>query len=148
MGWFLTLFSHSMENNEILFMLWDFMLSMQIRLNKEDDSNMSLHSIDDKTNRTSMSERYLSLPNNSLDNSSFISNKDESKVVQGCLCEFVVAQIIVFHLKNREIDNKLSEDQLLMEIKKIDLNKYSMADYRVILDKTSKLIQLYHPENF
>lgn len=148
MGWFLTLFSHSMENNEILFMLWDFMLSMQIRLNKEDDSNMSLHSIDDKTNKTSMSERYLSLPNNSLDNSSFISNKDESKVVQGCLCEFVVAQIIVFHLKNREIDNKLSEDQLLMEIKKIDLNKYNMADYRVILDKTSKLIQLYHPENF
>lgn len=146
MGWFLTLFAHTIADNEALFLVWDFLLSIQIKKKSEKDANSTHYSIGDKVEQRQKSGKYLSLQNNSLNENSFNSTNEEPIVVQGSMCEFVVAQIIAFHLHRREIDNKLSEDQLLMVIKQIDLNALSISDYRVILSKSAKLIQLYYPE--
>lgn len=148
MGWFLTLFSHNIEDNDILFLIWDFLLSLQIRVNKDLTPNVTHLSIDNKVNSKMNSNKYLSLTDNSINNGSFTSLKDEQKVVPGCLCEFLVAQIIVFHLKGHEIDNELTEDELLMVIKQIDLNALNILDYRVIISKTRKLIELFDQEIF
>lgn len=147
MGWFLTLFSHSIADNDILFMIWDFLICLQIRTNSDKSYNPINQSITDSDDSRLTSDKYLSLPNNSIDEGSFNSWSSESKVAQGSFCEFIAAQIIAFYLNGREIDNNLTEDQLLMAIKNIDLNELTISDYRVILNKTSKLVRMYYPNN-
>lgn len=144
-GWFITLFAHDISDNDILFTIWDFLISLQIKAKDKKTKNKSV--ILEKERNFLYA---LSMKNNLLKDVSIESetndSKDESKLAKGDFCEYIVAQIITFYLKGYEVDSKLSDEQMLMMIKNINLNELSMADIKIILKDSLSLIKKHHPD--
>ena len=125
--------------------MWDCLLALQIRAPKEQGTETSLLNSSLKSLLSGTFSRIGSLWDNSISEDSIQEASGPAKVARGNYCEFLVARMIVFYLRAQEADNKLSEEEMLMAVKSIDLRKLASYDYKVILQKTVQLVQLYHP---